>query len=247
MPKTRFNKESLANHFHYGKWMYVLIIALSLFGMDLLFTVTEYHPPAERKVEIYLMGGVGDVDQLDDLAARALAYGQTIDPTLEEVSFLPLNYTGEDDVYGPQKLMVLLAAREGNVYLVDRNYLEQFVEMGVSQPLDVYIAQGMLQPGDRDLTNVTYDEPALDEETPPSGNKYIYALQAKPLQGLMQTEEPVYYPDDKYVTVCSYAPNMDTTIQVLQFIMNELTAEAVPIAEAAPTAEAEPTAEAAAE
>lgn len=222
MPKTRLTKESLSNHFHYAKWIYVLIICLSAFGLDLLFTVTEYHPPAERKVEIYLMGGLGDVEQLDGLAARALEYGKTIDPTLEEVTFLPLSYTGEDDIYGPQKLMVLLAAQEGHVYFVDRTYLEQFINMGVAQPLEGYIDQGLLDPGDRDLSNVTYEEPAPDEDTPPSGATHVYALQAEPLQGLMQTEEPIYYPDDKYIVVCSYVKNMDTTVQVLQFVMDEL-------------------------
>ena len=222
MPKTRLTKESLSNHFHYAKWIYVLIICLSAFGLDLLFTVTEYHPPAERKVEIYLMGGLGDVEQLDGLAARALEYGKTIDPTLEEVTFLPLSYSGEDDIYGPQKLMVLLAAQEGHVYFVDRTYLEQFINMGVAQPLEGYIDQGLLDPGDRDLSNVTYEEPAPDEDTPPSGATHVYALQAEPLQGLMQTEEPIYYPDDKYIVVCSYVKNMDTTVQVLQFVMDEL-------------------------
>lgn len=222
MPKIRLTKESLSNHFHYAKWIYVLIICLSAFGLDLLFTVTEYHPPAERKVEIYLMGGLGDVEQLDGLAARALEYGQTIDPTLEEVTFLPLSYTGEEDIYGPQKLMVLLAAQEGHVYFVDRTYLEQFINMGVAQPLEGYIDQGLLDPGDRDLSNVTYEEPAPDEDTPPSGATHVYALQAEPLQGLMQTEEPIYYPDDKYIVVCSYVKNMDTTVQVLQFVMDEL-------------------------
>lgn len=222
MPKTRLTKESLSNHFHYAKWIYVLIICLSAFGLDLLFTVTEYHPPAERKVEIYLMGGLGDVEQLDGLAARALEYGKTIDPTLEEVTFLPLSYSGEDDIYGPQKLMVLLAAQEGHVYFVDRTYLEQFINMGVAQPLEDYIDQGLLDPGDRDLSSVTYEEPSFDEDTPPSGETHVYALQAEPLQGLMQTEEPIYYPDDKYIVVCSYVKNMDTTVQVLQFVMDEL-------------------------
>lgn len=246
MPKIRLTKASLSNHFHYAKWIYVLIICLSAFGLDLLFTVTEYHPPAERKVEIYLMGGLGDVEQLDGLAARALEYGQTIDPTLEEVTFLPLSYTGEDDIYGPQKLMVLLAAQEGHVYFVDRNYLEQFVGMGVAQPLEDYIDQGLLDPGDRDLSSVTYEEPSFDEDTPPSGETHVYALQAEPLQGLMQTEEPIYYPDDKYIVVCSYVKNMDTTVQVLQFVMDELSTTApqaeTPAETEAPTATETPAA-----
>lgn len=246
MPKIRLTKASLSNHFHYAKWIYVLIICLSAFGLDLLFTVTEYHPPAERKVEIYLMGGLGDVEQLDDLAARALEYGQTIDPTLEEVTFLPLSYTGEEDIYGPQKLMVLLAAQEGHVYFVDRNYLEQFVGMGVAQPLEDYIDQGLLDPGDRDLSSVTYEEPSFDEDTPPSGETHVYALQAEPLQGLMQTEEPIYYPDDKYIVVCSYVKNMDTTVQVLQFVMDELSTTApqaeTPAETEAPTATETPAA-----
>lgn len=246
MPKIRLTKASLSNHFHYAKWIYVLIICLSAFGLDLLFTVTEYHPPAERKVEIYLMGGLGDVEQLDGLAARALEYGQTIDPTLEEVTFLPLSYTGEEDIYGPQKLMVLLAAQEGHVYFVDRNYLEQFVGMGVAQPLEDYIDQGLLDPGDRDLSSVTYEEPSFDEDTPPSGETHVYALQAEPLQGLMQTEEPIYYPDDKYIVVCSYVKNMDTTVQVLQFVMDELSTTApqaeTPAETEAPTATETPAA-----
>ena len=223
MPNTKITREKFVNHMSYGKWVYVLIIVLVWFGVDLLYTVTEYHPPAERRVDIYLMGNYVDIEPLKELEAKALAYGQTFDETLEEVNFYDLVFTGEDDPYTPQKLMVLMAAHEGNVYFLNRDYTEQLVRQEVALPLDEYIASGTISPGDRNLGKVTYDEPAPSEDEPSSGLRYVYALQTDPMTRMMDADSLSFDVRDKYMVVTSYTKNVDTTVRVLQFLMDELT------------------------
>lgn len=223
MPNTKITREKVANHMSYGKWVYVLIIVLAWFGVDLLYTVTEYHPPAERRVDIYLMGNYVNIEPLKELEARALEHGQAFDETLEEVNFFDLALAGEDDPYTPQKLMVLLAANEGNIYFLNRDYTEQFVKQDVALPLDEYIASGVIDPGDRNLGKVTYEEPAPSDDKPSSGIQHVYALQTDPMTEMMNADALSFDVRDKYMVVTSYTKNVDTTMHVLRFLMDELT------------------------
>ena len=62
MAENRITKKILKNHWTYNWWKYLLAIVISVFGVDLLFSVTAYRPPENRKVELYLCSGYADAD-----------------------------------------------------------------------------------------------------------------------------------------------------------------------------------------
>lgn len=113
MPNTKLSHDRLHNHFHYNSWVYLVIFVASWIVVDIVLSVTAYRVPAERKVDIQLVGGYAMTDAMDEFEQVALSAGQAFDPTLEAVNFYSTPYSGENDMSGSQKLGVLLGAHEG--------------------------------------------------------------------------------------------------------------------------------------
>lgn len=226
MPNTRITREKLSTHLHYGKWVYILIAVLAYFAVDLAYTMTEYRPPKERKVEVQIVGSYVNTDGfLAEVAAKMLADGQAQDETLEEVSIFALNYSGdpEQDIYGAQKYMVMLAAQEGDIYMVSRPLLEQLVSQGAALPLDPYLQDGTLRAEGMDLSGVTFAEPAPSEDEAPSGEEHVYALPAAGLNRMLEADIS-YDNRDQYLVIVSYCANPDTTARAMQTMIDQLTA-----------------------
>ena len=60
MPIT---KNKIRNHFHYSFWKYLVLIAIALFGWNLIYTSTRYQSPENLKVEFYAeAGAIGGKD-----------------------------------------------------------------------------------------------------------------------------------------------------------------------------------------
>ena len=250
MPNTKLTKSSLSNHFDYGKKVYIAIALVTWLLADLLFSTTEYRPPNERNVDIQLVGAYADTEGLVETAAVALEAGQAYerkqaeeagiigegdayDTPLQTVSFYSLMYdtANTEDVYGVQKYMVTLAAQEGDIYIVNRVLLDDLVLQGVAVPLDPYIDAGILDPGDRDLSRVTFDEPIENEGETPSGNRHIYALQADSLYRMLD-EDIGYFTLDKYMLITTFSKNQETSAAVMQSLIDQLTTEKPPHVEA---------------
>ena len=52
MADNRLTKKRLKNHFAYNWWKYALSAAVSAMLVSIVFAVTAYRPPAEKKVEL---------------------------------------------------------------------------------------------------------------------------------------------------------------------------------------------------
>ena len=238
MPNTKLTRDKLKNHFQYGKWIYVLImISVALVG-NLVFTVTVYHAPNERRIDIELIGLYAETEgpAAQEAAQRLLAAGQEhererdaasgadreadYELPLQEVEFLALNYdpesSSEASYYAAQKFMVMLAAQEGDIYVLSRSLLLGLLEQNVLVPLDDYIASGALDPGDRNLGRVTFD--GYDDEGNATTEQHVYALQADTLTGMADAFS--YDPEGKYLAVVQFSKNQDTAVAVLQEMIN---------------------------
>lgn len=247
MPKTKYTKEYLKNHFSYSRWVYLIAVLVAVGAAEILFTVTRYQAPNARRVDIELLGGYADLNDsaaVDQAEAALLAAGQAYELErdqqngvdtgaaeyeipLQEVGIYNVNYSGtantEEDYYSGQKYMVMLAAQEGDVYIVNRDLLEGLVvDCGVA-PLDEFIESGLLSVEGVDLEDVTFDEPVYDEEDEPTGNRYIYALPADRLTGL--SKQYAYPVSGRYVVIMSYSQNQDTAAAVIRELFNLYGAE----------------------
>ena len=224
MPNTKFSREALKTHLHYGKWVYVAII-VGVFALgSMIFTMTRYMPPSERTVVFQIVGGYANIEPLEQIADEILTNdGAAIDPTLEEIGIQNIVYSGDasTDVYGAQNFMVKIAAGEGDIFMVNRELTEQLVLMGGAQPLDEYINSGIIDTAGMDIDSVTFDEPAPNEDEQPSGVRHVYALSASGL--VRMTEADIGFDvSDKYLVLMVRSTNPETSVKFMQRMMDAL-------------------------
>ena len=225
MPKTRIAKGDWKDFFAYNKWMYILIAVIAWMGADILFSSTEYHSPDEREVSFQLVAQGVDVEsRLPQVAQEALAAGQAFDETLEEVIFYSLEYNPDNDSdgYGGQKYMVMLGVGEGDIYVVKRSLMNSLVAQGYALPLEGYIATGLLDPGDVDLSSVTFHENEEMEDYDPDAT-HVYAIPTVNLNAMLEPE--INFDNrDAYMVLMAFSGNPDTSVAVMNDVIRQLTA-----------------------
>ena len=115
--KTPLNARTLKQHFAYSWWKYLLVAVLAFGLVNLLYTVTAYRSPAEKKVEFYIYGMM-DQQKLTDYMDHVRA------SEMQDMEVMAPLQILNDDYYGPMQLMTYMAVGEGNVYLLPR---DQFI------------------------------------------------------------------------------------------------------------------------
>lgn len=231
MLNTKFTAESIKNHFHYKKWIYVLIIAAGYFATDLAYTMTEYRPSDEHKVDFQLVqGGIVNTDGMSEVAEEALSEVVKIDPTLEQVEFIQLAYSGnsQEDIYGVQKYVVMLAANEGDVWILSETLLTDLYLEGAVLPLDGYIESGVLNVSEAETDKFRLFAPTgeTDENdayiVPTEGEKHVYACPASLMPGLKLYG---FDPEGKCAVIMKYSKNPETSARVLDSVIKQLSEE----------------------
>jgi len=237
MPNTKLTKARLKNHYQYTKSIYIGILLVAVMLADVIFTVTAYRSPGNRSVDIELVGifseteGAAPFEQIALEAGRAFerardeAAGIDVnaddyEPELEQVQFLTMMYdmTSEDAYYDQQRYMVALAANEGDIFIVDRPMMNDLIRQGLAVDLTPYIESGLIDPGERDLSRVTYPE-TVEEGQPATGRECIYALQTDSMSGLWNHMQ--YDFRDKYMVLMVYSANVDTSAAVMQSLIEQ--------------------------
>ena len=56
MPNTKMTGAKFRNHVFYNKYIYALIVIVAVLLGSFLFTVTAYHAPNARRVDVELIG-----------------------------------------------------------------------------------------------------------------------------------------------------------------------------------------------
>lgn len=217
MPDTRITKERLKNHWMYSSWKYLLMIVIFVAGWNLIYSITEYKPPRERRLELYVLSNAYVTENMEALEAELepLFVGEE-EGDMEEFNIYVMNYGGEDDVYGPQLLMTRLASLEGDVYMVDETTLTLLISQELALPLDDYIATGALDVEGQNLDTVTRTAPAGEDEegnTIYSDERHVYALPAQPLYGLI--DEDIIDNRGLYFVVMAYTEKPDLCVELL--------------------------------
>ena len=64
MANQRLTKKKLKNHLAYSWWKYALAAAVSTMLVSIVFAVTEYRPPDDKKVEFYVLNSYADTETM---------------------------------------------------------------------------------------------------------------------------------------------------------------------------------------
>lgn len=175
--KTPITGKRVRTHFTYYFWVYILVAAASIFGWDLLYSVTAYRAPEDKRLDIYIQYPTVSEE-------RAAAFFQPIweetVPDMEEVSSVILT-SSSDDYYGAMQLTVYIMAQEGDIYLLSSADFKKFASQGVFVDLQPYVDSGMLNTEGIDLSAGFVA--AVDDEGLPLSERQLFGIPAYTLYG----------------------------------------------------------------
>jgi hypothetical protein len=202
--RVQLSKEKIKNHFHYDKWKYLLGIVLAVFSWSILATVTAPRTPADKKVDIYLVGGF----VLDEPAGE---YADTIladFPDLLEVNIYHISLEGDLEYAGRHKLRVTVGSQSGDIFSYTKDEFESMAQMNAFMPLDDY--PDLL----RHFTEAQLEECTFTTEE--DATPRIYGV---PILDVEPMKNQFFSTENAIMGVASYSQNSEKAIEVLQWII----------------------------
>lgn len=215
MYKVEVNKGTLQNHLHYDWWKYLAGILATIFVWSLVTAMTRPQTPAEKKVDIFLVGDYAMEEKTEPISQRILEDF----PELLEINFMniPLGIDPQMDMAGRQKLMVMVASQTGDIFILNNEEYEQFAKMGAFIPLDDLIDEEIQQYISLEQLE-KYKKSIESEDEEEDTRPHIYGI---PLKDVTLFKDTGYNTEDKVLGVMVYSENMEKAIEVMKWIISK--------------------------
>ena len=201
--QAAMNKGKIRNHFQYDKWKYLGII-LAVFSWSMLSTMTAPRTPADKKVDIFLVGGYMMLDESTEYSNTLLAEF----PELMEVNFSNITLGDEMEYASRQKLLVMVGSQTGDIYFFTEGEFAVMAEMGLFLPLDEYPEL---------LSHFTEEELETSifttEEDP---TPRIYGLPVSKVEAIGKS---FYDTEKSFMGITAYSQNSEKALEVMQWII----------------------------
>ena len=206
--RTPVNSKTLKQHFAYNWWKYLLAAVLAFGLVDLLYSVTAYRSPADKKVEFFVFG---QMDQ-EKLTAYMNHVRETEMDDMEEMT--PLQML-DDGYYGSMQLMTYMAVGEGDVYLLPRDEFVNGASGGTFVALE----------NDRELMEI-FDQAGISlqngwRKNTETGESHLCGIPQNKLPGLSQYA----YAKDGYLCVVVNSGNEENTLKFLRILCRDMIKE----------------------
>lgn len=205
MLKTKITRQALKHHFEYMGWLYIVIPLLLALFWSLTYTLTEYRPPDDKVLSLYLVGSYMENDRVDALSQElAVTF-----PQMEQIDLLNVPVEDANDMANNQRLSTYLYAGQGDVYIMQKELFEVYVKN------DTFVALDGLIDTDIDLSSTTLP---TDYDPEP----HIYGIPTDSLYGLMEIEG--YDIRDCVMGVMAFSTNQEESVALAQWIIDNRTA-----------------------
>ena len=202
----RRGKEAWRNHIRYDWWRYVAFLAVPIILWSMVSTALNQVPP-EEKVDIYLISDYADTAGMEDLAEEMLPDF----PELREINFISIPSADTEDYLNQQKLVVNIAAKQGDIYIGSVEEMTSLAVQGLFEPLeDVW--------GDNILSDyIPQDELTLylEQEADDSVPHYYGA----PADEFTIFKEYYYDPAHKVMGVPYYSINKEKAQRIMVWLL----------------------------
>ena len=213
MKKTytlRRGKEVWRNHMRYDWWRYLVFVAVAGLLWSMASSALDKVPP-EEKVDIYLISDYAEVEGLEDLAEEMLLHF----PELREINIINIPNADESQYIYQQKLVVNIAANQGDIFIGAEEEMKDLAEQGLFDPLEEGWGDTLLSSyiGDDDLT--LYLEQTADGTTP-----HYYGA---PADRFTIFSEYFYHTEHKVMGVPHYSVNKETAQRVMVWLLENST------------------------
>lgn len=205
---TRITKAKLKNHWHYSRWKYLVAAIVCALAVDMIFAMTRYRPPANKKIELYLCNGYADAIVVQEELWPELL---EVSPDQEELTVLNIDMTA-DDAYTNMQFTTYMGAQQGDVLMIPVATFMNLTQEGADSvfiDLTEYVESGALDLGDLDLSAGM----ALSE----SGEMGLYAIPADTLYGLTDASCD---PAGGLLVITGYSMNTDNAVKTIQLLFD---------------------------
>ena len=212
MPEKGFSKARFGEHIRKYSPLYICCSLVFLLVTSLIYSVTRPVTPPEREILIQMVDKYAAVDRLEPLEKDALAYGRTVDETLENVEFQHVLYNDPmNDPNSTYLLMTRMIDGTSDAFIGNSDASGYLLQGEVALPLDDYLANGWME--GLDLPTITF----INEET---GEEYIAALRLDNVTAL--SENGIFNNESACLIVAVNGTNIDTTMATLDYMIRSL-------------------------
>lgn len=159
MVDNKITKARVKHHFTYSAWKYVLLVALSIIAWDLIYNMTAYRPPADKKIDMYVVRAGADLDAFEAAEMPAL---QEAFPDMEALNFMLIAMGTQDDYNVTMQFTTYVAAQQGDLFLLPYTRattlgyaendglflsLQEYIDSGAIDVKDINLEGGKLPDG----------------------------------------------------------------------------------------------------
>lgn len=219
--KTPITKQKIQNHFTYCWWKYMLLVVLAIFGWSIIYSITEYRPPEEKKIIL----GVYCYGSDANLNAYMETVRQDLMPDMEDMS---AQFIMPDETHGDMILMTRIAARECDIYVLPRTKFQQYAEQAGFMPIDQVLPELVADLESAEIS-LSRGWRAAEEDT----EKHLYGIPCADLPGL----SPMIGADtsDMYLSIFYETGNNENVLRFFeQFVRDMMVEPTILTDEAAP-------------
>ena len=179
---TPINQDTIKNHMTYSAWKYALMGICVVMGWSLIFTVTAYRSPQDKRVDVYIQSGTTTAEQVD--AFLEPIWKSTV-PDMESVSsviLMPL-----DDYTTSMQLMAYMAAGDADIYFVNEQTFKSYAAQGSFLELEDLVGNGTIAVSDIDLSKgyVTYIDDYDENGKPVNTSVHLFGIPLDTFYGYM--------------------------------------------------------------
>lgn len=206
--KTPLSKERIRTHFTYSSWKYLVVLLASIFGWNLIYTMTAYRSPEHLRVDVYIQSGTA-VDEVVDAFFKPV--WEACIPDMETVDAVILSTSTTEDAYANMQLSVYIMAGEGDIYMLTTDDFKNYASQGAFIDLTTYVDNGMLNIDGIDVS-AGYVA-TVDDEGVPTGEKQFFGIPAYTLNGFK--EKAGVYNQNLIIGVTAFSGNEENTIKFL--------------------------------
>lgn len=203
--KTPITGKRLRTHFTYFFWAYILVFVGSIFVWDLLYAMTAYRSPEDKRIDVYIQNPLVSQE-------RAEAYFKPIweetAPDVEVVDAVIMS-SSTQEYYGAMQLTVYIMAQEGDIYILSSSDYKSFASQGVFLDLQPAVDDGRLNVEGIDLAAGFVA--AVDDDGVPSGERKLFGIPAAALTGFKDALN--MDPRDMVIAITVYNGNDENVIK----------------------------------
>lgn len=206
--KTPITKEKIQNHITYSLWKYALLAVVAIFGWNIIYSMTAYRAPEEKKVVL----GVYSYGSDTNINAYMEQIRVDLMPDMEEMF---AQYIMPDATYGDMILSTRIAARECDIYVLPRSQFQGYAGQGAYMPLDTVLPDLI---ADLEAAGVSLSRGyRTNEET---GEKHQYAIPCADLPGIA----PMLQADtsDMYIGVFYETENNENVLKFFEQFIRDM-------------------------